>query len=116
MIDARQGNLPWTVSATFTPFSNGGTGPNDSFSSNLLGWRPQVSTAIDASGNPDVRVVAGGAVEPSTDTSVGRTLTLASAMPGKIATFVQLDARLKLLIPIAANNGRYSATITFTVI
>ncbi len=116
VVDTRPGNLPWTVSATFTPFSNGGIGLNDSFSSNLLGWRPQVSTAIDAIGNPDFRVVAGDAVEPSTGSSVGRTLTLATALPGKTATFVQLDARLKLFIPVAASNGRYQTTITFTVI
>jgi hypothetical protein len=116
VIDARPGNQPWTVSALISPFTNGGTTPNDTFSSNLLGWQPRVTAARDVAGFFDRNVLPGPAIEPSADPAPGQSRTLASAPPGKIATFAQLDARLKLLIPATANNGRYSATITFTVI
>jgi hypothetical protein len=116
VFDTRPGNRPWTVSAQISRFTNGGLGLNDSFSSNLLGWQPEVTTARTPDGNIDFSVVPGFALEPSADPSDGQARTLATAFPGKTAGFVQLDARLKLLIPATASNGRYSATITFTVI
>ena len=75
-----------------------------------------MTTAFDANGNIDFKIVPGPAIEPSADPTNGQARALANAQPGKTAGFVQLDARLKLLIPAEANNGRYSATITFTVI
>lgn len=116
VLDTRQGNQPWTVSASISPFSNGGPTPNDSFSGNLLGWQPVVTSARDLAGNTDVNVIPGAAIEPSVDPSTGLPRTLATALPGKTAGFVQLDARLKLLIPATANNGLFGATMTFTVI
>ena len=113
VIDTRPGSLPWTVSAQVGSFTNAAT--SETFSGELLGWQPFVSSAIDAAGNFDSSVIAGPAIEPSI-ASTGLPRTLATAPPGKTAGLVQLDARLKLLIPATVADGRYSATITFTVI
>jgi len=114
--DTRQGSLPWSVTASISQFTNGGAGANDAFTSNLLGWQPQITAAITPAGGTDFNVIPGAPIEPSTDLSTGQSRTLATAFPGKTAGFVQLDARLKLLIPTGASNGTYSANITFTVI
>ena len=111
--DTRSGNQPWTASAQVGSFTNAAT--NETFSGDLLGWHPYVSTALDVTGNVDPRIIPGPVLEPGIGSSL-LPRTLATATPGKTAGLVQLDARLKLFIPASASNGRYSATITFTVI
>ena len=114
--DTRSGGQPWSVSASFGDFSNGGLSPKDSFTGNLLGWYPTVSAATGANGDYDIRVIPGPSVEPSATPSPVPNRTLASALFGTTAVVVQLDARLKLLIPVEANDGRYVGRISFTLI
>ncbi len=112
--DARAGNFPWTVTGVSSTFSNGGNGANDSFSGNFLGWQPFVTSVAD-SNNGD-RVNPGPIVEPSATNGLGSPKVLASTTGGRGVGSVRLDARLKLYIPASVSDGRFTATLTFTVI
>jgi hypothetical protein len=105
------------------PGHNGGNGANDSFSSNFLGWQPIVSSVSRAdSSNPGSnsgsapRVTPGPVVEPSATNGLGSPKVLASTTGGRGAGTAKLDARLKLYIPASVSDGRFTATLTFTVI
>jgi hypothetical protein len=121
--DTRAGNLPWSVTGVSSDFTNGGNGANDSFSGNFLGWQPIVSSVSRAdSSNPGSnsgsapRVTPGPVVEPSATNGLGSPKVLASTTGGRGAGTAKLDARLKLYIPAAVSDGRFTATLTFTVI
>jgi hypothetical protein len=72
-------------------------------------------------------VTAGAAVNPSSvataagvnnvpGAGLGVSRTAASANAGAGLGMAQVDTRLKLLIPLTAKNGTYTATLTFSVI
>ena len=112
--DARAGNIPWTVTGVSSTFNNGGNGANDSFSGNFLGWQPFVTSVADSSSGR--RVTPGAVVEPSATNGLGTPKVLASTDGGRGVGSVRLDARLKLYIPASVSDGRFTATLTFTVI
>ena len=117
--DTRTGNLPWTVTGVASDFNNGGNGANDSFSGNFLGWQPIVSSVSgteSSNSGPGSKVTPGPVVEPSPSAGLGSPKVLASTMGGRGAGSVKLDARLKLYIPASVSDGRFTATLTFTVI
>jgi hypothetical protein len=117
--DTRSGNLPWSVTGVASNFTNGGNGANDSFSGNFLGWQPIVSSVsgADSSNSGSApKVTPGPVVEPSATNGLGSPKVLASTSGGKGTGTVKLDARLKLYIPASVSDGRFTATLTFTVI
>jgi hypothetical protein len=115
VVDSRSGNLPWTVTGVSSTFTNGGNGVNDSFSGNYLGWQPIVTSVGESSFYRNA-VVPGPRVEPSATDGLGSPKVLASTQGGRGIGAVKLDARLKLLIPASVSDGRFTATMTFTVI
>ncbi|MEK7422450.1 MAG: hypothetical protein AAB131_01285, partial [Actinomycetota bacterium] len=87
---------------------------------NYLAWHPGVSDDSDPNlDGYDQTVVAGPSVEAVASTSTAGLVTpkpLAYAVAGQGLGIATLDARLKLLIPVTARSGTYTATITITVI
>ena len=117
----------FTINGQMSAFTR--TGGGDSFSGNLLGWNPEVT--YDSSANLDgydMVVTAGGVRQPSATssttglgagTNVGNTTlaqSLAQSSAGSSLGLTVLDARLRLLIPVAANSGTYTGTLTFTTV
>jgi hypothetical protein len=114
--DTRAGNLPWSVTGVSSDFTNGGNGSGDSFSGNFLGWQPIVSSVSSGSSGSSPRVTPGPVVEPSSTNGLGSPKVLASTTGGRSIGTAKLDARLKLYIPASVSDGRFTATLTFTVI
>ena len=123
----------WTLNGRMSAFTR--TGGGDSFSGNLLGWDPEVT--FDSAPNLDgydMVVVAGGVRQPAStasttglgdasnesNTSLSQALAKANGFnagtnAGSLGMAV-LDARLRLLIPVTANAGTYTGTLTLTTI
>ena len=123
----------WTLNGRMSAFTR--TGGGDSFSGNLLGWDPEVT--FDSAPNLDgydMVVVAGGVRQPAStasttglgdvsnesNTSLSQALAKvngfnAGTNTGSLGMAV-LDARLRLLIPVSANAGTYTGTLTFTTV
>ena len=124
VIDTRDSDSAWTLSGSVSDFTSGA----NSFSGNYLGWTPQVNfTSAPTLAGYDQVVTAGAAVNPSaaaTATGVnnvpgaglGVSRTAASANAGQGLGLAQIDTRLKLIIPLTAKNGTYTATLTFSVV
>jgi hypothetical protein len=124
VIDTRDSDSAWTLSGSVSDFTSG----SNSFSGNYLGWTPQVNfTSAPTLAGYDQVVTAGAAVNPSaaaTATGVnnvpgaglGVSRTAASANAGQGLGLAQIDTRLKLIIPLTAKNGTYTATLTFSVV
>ncbi|MBU6317475.1 MAG: hypothetical protein KGR47_13260 [Acidobacteria bacterium] len=124
VIDTRDSDSAWTLSGSVSDFTSGA----NSFSGNYLGWTPQVNfTSAPTLAGYDQVVTAGAAVNPSsaaTATGVnnvpgaglGVSRTAASANAGQGLGLAQVDTRLKLIIPLTAKNGTYTATLTFSVV
>jgi hypothetical protein len=123
----------WTLNGRMSTFTR--TGGGDSFSGNLLGWDPKVT--YDSSPNLDgydMVVNAGGVRQPqasnsttglgdvSNETNTTQALALAKSPAFSAATntgslgLAVVDARLRLLIPVTANAGTYTGTLTFTTV
>jgi hypothetical protein len=117
----------WTLNGRTSTFTR--TGGGDSFSGNLLGWNPEVT--YDSSPNLDGydMLVQAGDIRDATSTAstmglgdisneTNNTLTqsLAKSNAGTSLGMAVIDARLRLLIPVAANAGTYTGTLTFTTI
>ena len=122
VVDTRDSDpLGWTINGTIEDFTVAGGGA--SFNGNHLGWTPKVTDDSDAfdsdlNGSLDYDQVAivGGAVAPRTVPGLKSGRTLGSAVEGSDLGIAVLDARLKLLIPVTARNGRYTATLSFTTV
>ncbi len=124
VVDTRDSDSAWSLTASASNFTSGA----NSFSGDYLGWTPQVNfTSGPTLAGYDQVVTAGAAVNPSsvaTATGVnnvpgaglGVSRTAASANAGQGLGMAQVDTRLKLLIPLTAKNGTYTATLTFSVI
>lgn len=117
----------WTLNGRMSAFTR--TGGGDSFSGNLLGWNPEVT--YDSAANLDgydMSVQAGGVREAtstastaglgdvSNETNTTLAQSLAKSAPGASLGMSVIDARLRLLIPVAANSGTYTGTLTFTTV
>jgi hypothetical protein len=117
----------FTINGRMSTFTR--TGGGDSFSGNLLGWDPEVT--YDSSANLDgydMVVTAGGVRQPvassstdglgdvSNETNTTLAKSLAKSLPNQSLGMAVLDARLRLLIPVQANSGTYTGTLTFTTV
>lgn len=116
VVDTRDLDAGFTVNGTVSDFVNG----SSNFTGNYLAWHPVVSDDSDPNlDGYDQTVVAGPSVEAVGSTSTAGLVTpkpLAYAVAGQGLGIATLDARLKLLIPVTARSGTYTATITITVI
>ena len=106
--DTRDGQNGWTVNGTMSTFTNS-TNSAQTFGGNWLGWTPVV-TGVSVGQT----VTPGAAVLPNNPGLAAATV-LASAPNTASLGVAQLDARLKLLIPVTAPSGTYNGTLTFTV-
>lgn len=120
VVDTRDADTGWTAGGQMSDFSAGGT---KRFSGSQLGWTPQVTDDTeafsDAEGNAyDQVVAAGAAVQANTPVATGLSSgrTLASAGAGQGLGIAVLDARLKVLIPVTADSGVYTGTLTISSI
>lgn len=129
VVDTRDGDLGWNVVGQVSNFT---AGPGKSFSGSQLGWTPvrteDTASFLDSLGNTyDQVAAAGGIIAPNTAVAAGLSSnrTLISAAPfatvvaasstGGLGTAIA-DARLKLLIPITAQSGTYTATLTISTL
>jgi hypothetical protein len=123
VVDTRDSNPQgWALNGNMNDFVVAGGGA--SFSGNHLGWTPKMTDDSDpfdhdldpTTADYDQVVAQGGAVAARTAPGLKQGRTLASAVDGSDLGIAVLDARLKLLIPVTARNGRYTGTLAFTVI
>ena len=126
VVDTRDLDEGWVATGTMSEFVASG----DSFSGSQLGWTPvktsDTEAFMDSDGvTYDQVVLPGGPVVPDSlnavGLSTGRTLGSAAPQAGSGSNFTgglgiaELDARLKLLIPVTADSGTYVGTLTITV-
>jgi hypothetical protein len=118
----------WTLNGRMSAFTTT-AGAGDSFHGNHLGWDPEVS--YDSAANLDgydMAVLAGGVRQPvagtsttglgaaSNETNTTLAQSLAKSAAGVSLGLAVIDARLRLLIPVTANAGTYTGTLTFTTV
>lgn len=120
IVETRDTDPGWTANGTVSSFV---AGPGKSFHGSQLGWTPvktSDSPAFDdadpATPAYDQIVTAGGVVNPNTVGGLGDGETLGSSLAGQSLGIAQLDARVKLLIPVTAKSGNYTATLTISAI
>ncbi len=128
VVDTRDTDTGWAITGTMGAFT---AGTGKSFSGSQLGWTPEKTSDteafVDSDDNSyDQVVLAGDRVDPNTPNatglSSGRNLGTAAGL-AEIAPksftgglgIAELDARLKLLIPVTAKSGTYNGTLTLTV-
>lgn len=128
VVDTRDTDPGWTVTGTMSNFtktgvSSGGTAVSgtQTFSGNYLGWSPVLTGDSGASlGNlyNQTVTIPVGTVAPTTATGSGlvQGKVMANAAPGVGMGIATLDAGVKLLIPLTAVNGVYSAVLTFSAV
>lgn len=129
VVDTRDADTGWNVVGQVSNFT---AGPGKSFSGSQLGWVPVVTedtgSFVDSLGNTyDQVATAGGAIAPNSAVAAGlssnRTLIQAngaatvapSVTNGGLGTAIA-DARLKLLIPVTAQAGTYTAVLTISTL
>ena len=128
VVDTRDTDTGWNATGTMSAFT---AGAGKTFSGSQLGWSPvrtsDTAAFSDSDGTSYDQVVdAGPVVAPNTPNatglSSGRTLGIAAGLAGAAPTLTgglgiaELDARLKLLIPVTAQSGTYVGTLTFSVL
>ncbi len=125
VVDTRDTNTLWTVNGTMSNFVTGGGTGNQTFLGDYMGWNPSVTDDSDVTlAGYDQTVTAGAAVEPwnapgntiAAGSGLGAPRTLASAAAGSGLGIATLDARLKLIIPLTALNGTYTATLSLSAL
>ena len=113
IVDTRDTDAGWVVNGKVTDFASGA----NTFSGNYLGWTPVKTLDSTATlEGYDQTVVAGATVAPAFASGLTTDKVLASAAANQGLGIAYLDARLKLLIPVTANNGVYSATLTISAL
>jgi hypothetical protein len=129
VVDTRDSDGGWNMVGRASDFRDGS---GASFSGSQLGWTPirtdDTQPFTDSLGNAyDQVTTAGDPVAPNTPLTSGlstqRTLISASGLSaagadsstGGLGTAIA-DARLKLLIPVTAQAGLYTATLTLTAL
>jgi hypothetical protein len=128
VVNTRDPDSGWTLNGRMSQFQST-TDNTDTFSGNLLGWDPEVTWDSNANlDGYDMVVTPGGVRQPSStasltglgDASNSTNTTLASSLaqslPGASLGQAVMDARLRLLIPVTADNGTYRGVLTFTTI
>jgi hypothetical protein len=113
VLDTRDGDLGWTARGDIADLFTSGPGPfdeNNSFSGDFLGWFPQVTSSSTGQS-----VTAGSEVGPGTTGGLTGNPTLASAPSGSGLGIATLDARLAVIIPVAADADTYTARLSLTV-
>ena len=130
VVDTRDADTPFNIAASVSDFTAAG---GKSFSGNQLGWTPRVNrdsgSFTDALGNTyDQLTQAGTPVAQNTPVSSGQGLkafnantlikangraTSGSVTTGSLGIAVA-DARLKLVIPVTAIAGNYTAVLTIS--
>jgi hypothetical protein len=126
----------WTLNGKMSNFTST-SDANDTFSGNLLGWNPEVTwDSLANLDGYDMEVLPGDIRQPvasssgaglgpngatndaaQADGTLGsRANSLAKSTIGKSLGMAVLDARLRLLIPVTADAGTYTGTLTFTTI
>jgi hypothetical protein len=121
--DTRDADPGFTVNGQMGRFSNGGPNVHDTFSGSELGWTP-VKTSdspgfMASDGTPyDQTVAPGPVVGPNTANATGLSSggQLGRANAGQGLGIAVLDASLKLWIPVYANHGVYTGTLTISAI
>ena len=113
IVDTRDTDAGWVLNGKVSDFASGA----NTFSGNYLGWTPvkTLDSGVTLEGY-DQTVVAGSTVAPAFASGLTTDKVLASAQPNLGLGIAYLDARLKLLIPVTANNGVYSATLTISAL
>ncbi|HEX7276793.1 MAG TPA: hypothetical protein VF244_05405 [Acidimicrobiales bacterium] len=129
VVDTRDTDTGWGITGTMGTFTKTGDATK-TFSGSQLGWNPVMTDDTDpftdSEGTTyDQTVVAGAVVNPNSPNasglSTGKTLGSAAGLAGSAPTFTgglgvaDLDARLKLLIPITEVSGVYTGVLTVTV-
>ncbi len=129
IVDTRDTDTGWTVSGKMSRFVNQ-TDTTKSFAGSQLGWNPvwtsDSAPFTDSDGNTYDQVTTLGApavpnAPVGTGLGSGVTLGRADGRTGTSPSFTgglgvaQLDARLKLLIPVTNRSGVYTGTLTITV-
>lgn len=117
VVDTRGTDTIWEASGQMGPFTSG----SGTFGGSQLGWTPIVTDDSDAftdsSGAPyDQTVTAGAAVAPNTPSGLGAGKRLAISSTGASLGIARLDADLEILIPVFANAGTYTGTLTITAV
>ncbi len=118
--DLRDTDLGWEVRGQMSDFV-GTVSSTNTIDGNYLAWNPviQNTTPTTATGYTQT-VAAGPSVLPGTGVvsgsglGSGRRLAIATENLG--LGVAQMDARLRLLIPIASNNDTYTGILNFTVL
>lgn len=118
VVDTRDTDIGWTANGTMGTFT---AGAGKSFSGSQLGWTPvktsDTAAFTDASGvTYDQTVNAGPVVAPNTPSGMSSGRALGSAVANAGLGIAQLDARLKLLIPVTAKSGVYTGTLTISAV
>ncbi len=113
VVDTRDTDSGWVLSGSVSDF----TGPTDSFSGNYLGWTPVASgdSGLTLAGY-DQLTTAGPTVLPNNATGLTTSKVLGQAASNVGLGIAAFDARLKLLIPVTANSGKYTATLTLSAL
>ncbi len=113
VVDTRDTDAGWVLSGSVTNFTSG----SNSFSGNYLGWTPVASGDSGATlQGYDQTTTAGPSVAPAFASGLTTSKVLGQAAPNVGLGIAVFDARLKLLIPVTANNGAYTATLTLSAI
>lgn len=115
--DTRQGDAGWRVTgqmASLTTTPAGGT-----ISGNQLGWRPQATplgTTPAYTQNVAVDNADPGVAPPAANHGLGTSQRLGYASAGAGLGSAELDARVKLHIPLTAPAGAYSGVLSLTLL
>jgi len=113
--DTRDTDLGWEVRGQMSDFV-GTVASTNIIDGDYLGWNP----VIQAGFTPTMTLAAGTPVLPGTGVTTGTGLgtgrRLAQASPNAGLGIAQMDARLRMLIPLSANNDTYTGILNFTVL
>ncbi|MBI4934306.1 MAG: fibronectin type III domain-containing protein, partial [Actinobacteria bacterium] len=116
VVDTRNADTGWTLSGSVSNFTSGA----NSFSGNYLGWTPHASgTSGPTFDGYDQLTTNGPAIMPqgtASTTGLASSQVLGSANAGSGLGIAAFDARMKLLIPVTADNGTYTATLTLSAL
>lgn len=110
--DTRQANSGWRVTGLMAPLGVTPPVAGSTISGNMLGWRPQ-PTALTG------QAIASDNADPNTATGLGTSQRLGYVTPGAGSNGLgsaELDARVKLQIPLGTPTGAYSGVLTLTLL
>jgi len=118
--DARDTDNGWEVRGQMSNFV-GTVSNTNTIDGDYLGWTPYIQNTTPTTGFGYTQTVAAGAqVLPGTGVvtgsglGTGRRLSIATENLG--LGIAQMDARLRMLIPLQANNDVYTGILNFTVL